>query len=372
MKIGILTNYNGPNYGAMLQAWSLWKTLQDKGHEVVFLKSIWNLHWYVPLWKCCYGWNFHGMRSKARDHFRYPITDFSRMLPETEPLRDFEKHAAIAKELDAVIVGSDQVWNPRWVLPWLDIQFLGFVPDTCRRIAYAASFAVEEWGDMKRNEVARLLNRFDAISVREKSGEGIVRSLADVKVKTVLDPVLLHDSEFFRPLVSVTDDCSIRKVFTYFAGFTSAACERQCVAALLKLFPDACHVSDKTPVGGPIFSKLFTRIGVNGAISVSDWLGEISRASFVLTDSFHGTACSVLFHRPFAVRLFDDANRGMNERLHSLLELVGLHNRIFTDSSIDDLRRIAATPIDWDLVENRLSKLRADSISFLENALGIV
>ena len=372
MKIGILTNYNGPNYGAMLQAFALRRKLEDLGHKVVFLRSIWNLHWYVPLWKCFYGWNLHGVRSKFRDHFRYPITAFSAGFPETAPLPDFAAHVRATSDLDAVIVGSDQVWNPRWVLPWIDIQFLGFAPDSCRKIAYAASFSVDEWGDEKRQETGSLLRRFDAISVRETNGERIVRSLCGRNARTVLDPVLLHDAEFYRSFSATKTESDDKSFFTYFAGSTPVASEQRCIKAMREIWPDARHESDKIPIGRGPFARLTDQLGISGAVPVADWLGLIDGASFVLSDSFHGTAFSILFHRPFAVRLFEGCDRGMNQRILSLLDILGLRHRVFTDESISRLSSIVASPIDWKGVDALLAEQREKSVAFLESVLPAV
>ena len=368
MKIGLLTNFNGPNYGAMLQAWALWRTLAERGHEVTFFHSIWNGWWDVPLWKCFYGRSLHGMRSKFRDHFRHPITAFSQSFPATPHLRDFAAHHAAAAGFDAVIVGSDQVWNPRWVLPWLDIQFLGFVPDGCRRIAYAASLAVRSWGSEKRAEAGALLRRFDAVGVREKSGEDVVRSLADVPVRTVLDPVLLHGPAFYEPMFSDVAPPERSTIFTYFAGSTPVAAEARCLRAALSHRPKAELRSDKIPAVRGLPGRLLHRCGIDGAVPVASWLAGIARSSFVLSDSFHGTAFALLFHRPFAVRLFRGADEGMNERLRSLLDLVGLPERAFCDDELPRLPSLLDRPVDWAAVDRRLAAARADSLAFLERA----
>jgi hypothetical protein len=102
-----------------------------------------------------------------------------------------------------------------------------------------------------------------------------------------------------------------------------------------------------------------------GDKSVEGWLAAIHEASFVVTDSFHGTAFSILFNKPFMA--YGNPKRGL-ARFASLLKMFGLEDRLAVRPDEIDVERMLE-PIDWDAVNERLEKLRADSRRFLLSAL---
>ena len=112
-------------------------------------------------------------------------------------------------DYDLVIVGSDQVFRYEFVRSQTEIFFLGFLPDRCRRVAYAASFAVNHWEGIDNRDltarVAELLCKFSAISVRENSGVDICRDVFGVDSSHVLDPTLLIGRDYFDSIVDEVD-----------------------------------------------------------------------------------------------------------------------------------------------------------------------
>ena len=202
MKIGIVTFYRSLNYGAMLQAFSLMKYLERRGHTVEFLT---HSHAFVPrqsvlrmfLTRSLKGY-LTNVKNKIEAYLSYSITRFADSFPATDLLRDISDFRMKCSCYDAVIVGSDQMWNPRWVVPhFIPFVFLDLLSCKCKRISYAASFSTNAWNGGCEKEVGSLLRRFDAISVREKSAVNLVRELSGREAEQLADPVLLNESSFF-------------------------------------------------------------------------------------------------------------------------------------------------------------------------------
>ena len=133
MKIGILTFFRNPNYGAMLQAYALWRFLQKEGHDVQFIDYDFPNARRIPLWRCFVSRSVSGMRQKLTSYVRFPITAFAETFPRTRLYVSFEDLQNNCPRYDAIVVGSDQMWNPIWCANWaVPLVFLAFAPEGCR------------------------------------------------------------------------------------------------------------------------------------------------------------------------------------------------------------------------------------------------
>lgn len=375
MKIGILTSWGAHNYGAMLQAWALMTFLRREGHEPVFLDTVLGTKHVRPLWKTVLSFSKTNVRRDLQNRVDHAIASFSTSFPSTPPLHSWKKLREGTKSFDAVIVGSDQMWNPHWVLPYVPLVFLGFCPPGCRRISYAASFSVPMWPSEKRDEVAGLLRKFYAVGIREQSGANVIKGIApDVHSQVVLDPTLLMDGKDYRPLYSESGDVedAAGKVFSYFLPATSQNEANSWIQSVLTAFPPNTEVfAAEEPVRKLGLAPICRLFGISGKISVPNWLGRIATARFVITNSFHGTVFSILFRRPFASVLLHSskAGRDMNERLLSLLPALGLESRLVCRGEEERMVGLVSSPIDWENVHEKLGSLRERSFSFLRASL---
>lgn len=209
MKIGILTLPLHTNYGGILQAYALQTILERMGHEVVILDKPFRLHFKLRhkeirrrLWKKC--------RGKWKDRIFREEYAYSVVSQHTRPFLDKYLHIQEVadfgklkqKGMEAIVVGSDQVWRVVWQ-PKVEDVFLGFAQNwKIRRVAYAASFGTEHWEyDERQTEACgKLLQRFDAVSVREDSGVRLCRSHFGVEAAHVLDPTMLLDVDDYMKL----------------------------------------------------------------------------------------------------------------------------------------------------------------------------
>lgn len=334
MKIAIMTQPLGKNYGGIMQAWALQQVLKRMGHEPVTIDR-------RPDPK---GPVYHAARlgyramKKAMGKRQAPI-NFERHLPTiTQHTRVFiDQHISMSEPLDsttklkahfareqydAVIVGSDQTWRPGYS-PNIENFFLDFLEGTdIKRIAYASSFGVDEWefNEEQTKRCAALAKHFDAISVREDSGIGLCRKHLGVEATHVLDPTLLLENTDYLQLIGPERlNSRPHGIYTYFLDKTP---EKESLAQ---------QASEQ--MGEPVYSaqaqysinKDHSDIAGYTLPDIRDWLAGFANARFVLTDSFHGVVFSIIFRRPF--QIINNADRG-TARFQSLMRSSGYINNL--------------------------------------------
>lgn len=365
MKIGILTLPSIRNYGGILQAYALQVYLQRRGHEVWVLNRSRKIR--LSLWrqgagilkravlKYVFGKHvaltLEENRRQTEYLCRYTRCFVNHYIHLTSPAYSSDDLAKQVKEfrLDVLIVGSDQVWRPRYVASVSDF-FLGFLPEKSpvKRIAYAASFGVDNWEftEEQTQECQTLIKRFDAISVRENSGIELCKQFLGAKAVLLPDPTLLLTPENYLSLLKSEKENVEPQLFAY---FLDPSFDKQKVADRI-----AEHKHLKV-------SSLYTRmedmsLPLQERIlpSVEEWLCCFRDASFVVTDSFHGCVFSILFNKPFVV--YGNPGRGM-ARFHSLLGLFGLEDCLVKSSKeLDEsclIRLFDWKRINWILDEKR-------------------
>lgn len=363
MKIGVVTFCKSQNYGAMLQARALNDLLSSWGHEIVFIWHSRAVAERFPLWRCFTIRSAHNylkiLKLRLSRWCSDYISCFADALRMSERCDTEDQLAAAAKDCDMVIAGSDQIWNPRWVVPkYVKTVFLAFAPKGCRKISYAASFSEPKWDIWERRSAGNLLGQFDAISVREASGVGIVKDLCGRIACVVADPTFLQDVAYYDRLIA--NKCVKRDpgeyVFRYMInGWREEEDGLAMIDSCRNVFGDVRVIEE--------FDDWF---GVKRRVSVEKWLSRIKFSKFILTNSFHGVVISLIFKRPFAAFMLGAEKAGMNERILSLLQEVGLSNRICSGCAYGkDLEQILNEPINWGDVEKRIGLFKSKSINFL-------
>lgn len=376
MKIGVVTFYRVANYGAMLQAYALWHFLESKGHQVVFIAMPRMAPARIPLLRCFVSRSLLGVRVKLRSYLRHVITEFAASYPQTKICRSLGEVADATADCDAFIVGSDQMWNPMWCSgEFLPYVMLDFVQDGRPRIAYAASFGTREWpAEQNAEQAGELLRRFKAISVREESGIELVRRLSGRKdAKCLLDPTLLYDAQFYEKIIAEAAVREPRRKDPYiFKYLLEWDCGPE-VQDALELVQQRLNISqvetDQIQPKGALgaIARLFS---ATGKISVPEWLSRIAHASFVFTNSFHGTVFAILFHKPFIALLLQGKMSGMNERVLSLLRRLGLANRVVSADNQESIQVAVDGKIDWKRVDRSILEQRKIVADFIGEAMG--
>ena len=357
MKVGIITQPLYVNYGGILQNYALQQVLKKMGHEPVtldFMPSLSFGHYLLYAGKAlvCY----------LSPEKRHPIKPYKHFLERPSNIDSFVRNnievtktvSAYTRRLlrkngiEAVIVGSDQVWRYSYNHHWLEDMFLGFVKNSdCRKIAYAASFGVEKWDyPQDRTAVVRkLIKSFDAVSVRENSAVSLCKDCLGVDAQVVFDPTLLLSA---RDYDSISDD-NLSGNGPYLAAYVLDKDSRKnsYIHALARA--KGLEVKEMTVSGS--------------GCSIEEWVSTIRNAEIVVTDSYHGTLFSILFQKQFLS--FINRKRGA-DRFHTLLDNLGLQDRLI---DIADPLPMVEKDIDYPSVLSQLDSLRDKSFSFLESAL---
>lgn len=380
MKIAILTHAQGHNYGGILQNWALQQILIRLGHNPLTIRY-WGL---TKVRKFLFDMILY-TKYYVKRLLRHP-TRHQSILPkqyndtcnEYNPayrlMRDFVHHNTrltplispitfdklVNAKFDCIIVGSDQVWRLAYMGHLLSEMFCAFVPEeaTMPRIAYAASFGIGQW-DYNRQQTdmaSNAIKRFRAISVREKSGVKLCREYLGIDAVQTLDPTLLltpTDYDSLIPpkiLMSVPDDC----VGIYILDLSQGK---------RKIIESVCKILNKRPHYFGVSVKCARQNP-----PVEHWLASVKKSSFIITDSFHGTAFAINYHVPFIS--IANSKRG-TDRFSSILDSLGLGERMINESESDIGQKlnIVQGEVDWQNVDKVLSALRTESIDFLRSNL---
>jgi hypothetical protein len=376
MKIGILNmQYSRHNYGALLQAAALEhmvrKLLPEANVEHIDARPIGMKE--PPFFRTvgvCVKRYLRGILRKCPNKPQvgnyHVFSDFRQeRLQLTEKTyfnySDFERENW---NYDIVLVGSDQVFRVKFVKNRSGIFFLRFLPDSCKRIAYAASFGVDHWEGADDPEFTSLIGKdlakFDAISVRESRGVEICRNTFGLEAKHVLDPTLLIGRAYFDAII---EDAAVQVAapdWSMHCISEDAPFISDVPSLALKYNKSLKDVYYKRAQSWPFPSRTIFS-------SVPEWLAYIrDTKELVLTDSFHAVCFCLLFEKDFLVFTSKDKGQG---RMTSLLGMLGLEHRICSsqDVLLNAINGIA--PINYYTVRDRLEAERARSASFLKNVL---
>lgn len=383
-KIGCVIAYRKghTNYGTSLVGYALIKKLQMLGYDVEVINYVKRLslmqkvEWMVNACRCGMGnvitGRFKGQKD-LKDNTAYAAnikvrTDAVEAYKERKfiPLfKDYVGYEALhegSKKYDTVVVGSDQVWTPL-SLPTKFFNLL-FVDDKVRKVAYASSFGVSSIPGFQQKATGAFLDRFHSIGVREQSGKKIVDSLSHQTATVVADPTMLLDHrEWSEEIKDSKVKVDEPYIFCYFLGTNMEA--RKAANELkaktgLKIIT-LRHMDEYVPEDESFGDEAPYDVDPN------DFLAYIKNATYVLTDSFHCSAFSIQFHKQFMTfyRFAQGSATGRNSRIDSLFNVLGVNREHIYNG---DVMKVEA-PLDWDVIDERLKKLREESVEFLASAL---
>ena len=380
MKIAILTQPLGHNYGGILQAFAMQKIIRSMGHQAYTVDFRFPSTWYYQarsLTKTALNKyikrlpNSYGFLDRPTlqesEHIRKNLIQFvnqniklTNRISEKRSLKDLKQY-----HFDAYLVGSDQVWRPKYS-PDIRAFFLNFVEGRrdIKRIAYAASFGTDNWefSRTKTRECSRLVSLFDGVSVREKGGVELCRRYLHVNAHHVVDPTLLLGLDDYLGLIGSSQNKAVgEQIATYILDDSDQK--------------DRIVASFSNYMGLPfsaIIPKKHFRRNQNEHIDeyvmpgIDEWLHRFKTASFIITDSFHGAVFSIIFEKPFVV--IGNIDRGIS-RHESLFSLLGIRDRlILSNENLNDSKFLH---LDFSEIRKRLAQERVISMNFLKEHIGI-
>lgn len=371
-KIAILTQPLGKNYGGIIQNFALQEVLKRLGNEPITINRKYNKN----LWLNLKIWLYHIIKQTG-----YKILS-EKILKDKIFYHNYsflKQHIALSEEIDSdrgmarfmnqhtydvYIVGSDQTWRPKYS-PNIYNYFLDFLEakeKKSRRLAYASSFGTDAWEytQEQRKRIKELVKQFNSVSVREDSGVHLCRKYLNVEAEHVLDPTMLLQREDYIRLLNLSDkDTAKGKLYTYVLDYSDHK----------QSFLDRCANEMRLELSNSQSKKKSDNYRKGEQLTdyvappLQSWLSGFKNAEFVITDSFHGTVFSIIFNKPFLVVV--NENRGAS-RFYSLLENLGLQNRLITDV-YNFNQELLYNKINYDSVNSSLKVLRAKSFRFLES-----
>ena len=374
MKVALLSFHNAYNYGAALQAYALQEAVKSLGIECEYIDYINEYrrnaydvkHEFVSAVKnkklkrairVALGAPFIIIRSRNFERF------YSRHLKKTsETYRCSEEAATLNDKYDKFIVGSDQVWNPE--NNGGDMAYLlDFVRDSRKKISYSSSFGVDSLPYEFHEKYSKALGGFSRLSVREARGVELIKEMTGRDAQLVFDPVFLLEKDVWDDIRQSIKNGGAKKnrrkyIFFYTNRSTQVKdfmstgyCSRRQEIHIL-----SSHVKPHD------FWNPHTKVTVS--MQPENFLNEVAEASLVVTASFHCLAFAIIFQKQFCVLL--TGNHGKDERILSLLRLLGLEDRILTQSTKpQDISK----PINYTDVNRRIKAARDKSWEYLESAI---
>lgn len=373
-KIGILTQPLGLNYGGILQAFALQHVLREKGHSPIILNRV---HpWYFDV--AYYGWGALNFMIGKRPKLRISPNRKESAIIKQHTIRFIDEHISITdrirstnqlkrafncENVDAIIVGSDQVWRKSFS-PCISNYFLDFLSgnNKIRKVAYAASFGIDYWeyGKNATKYFKALAQEFDAISVREGSAVELCKKHLGVDATHVLDPTMLLDRSVYEGLAnSPITGASKGNLFCYVLDRSPEK------MALVKKVAEDTSLPPFELLPKKKYSEIKSARELDDCIlpPVEQWLRSFVEAEFVITDSFHGTVFSIIFNKPFFV--IPNLKRGASRFTSLLGEFALTDHLIDFDSSTQ--QKYSLSDYDWSTVNEQLRNKFQQSNSFIFN-----
>ena len=396
-KVGIATMTGGANYGNALQNYAVQEILLQLGYEAYTLNNSTKNGFpgaakkpislakklypaYIRAYRCgklnarygcknqrdCTILGKHRAKALHREYQEAKC----RRIKKFEDFRKtylrfdevvFDAKAFPREHLDgyyAFVCGSDQVWNPDVTGEDLS-YFLNFCSPETRRISYAPSFGLTSLPEDFAQKVRRELEQFQFISVREEEGQNLVEQMLHQDAPVVVDPTLLLNRDDWAGLER-KHPAAEGEYILYYTVRSSKTLERFCKELAEKKNMKIIRV------GGNMLSGLKNRnprLAYASDIGPREWLYLVHHADCVVTNSFHGTAFSLIFQKDFYVEFSSTAN----SRMENLVRMTGLPSRIVKDGkNCAD----ADESIDYGDVNTRLQVAREQSWDYLRRAVG--
>ena len=350
--VGIYGWWGHENFGGCLTYFALERTIRKLGYSVLMIQEAKGLPGRYIIPDDCIA-----MKHARQNYNCSPQLDFS----ELHKFNDI---------CDKFVIGGDQMWNHRIHFVKEDC-FLNFVRDDKIKISYSTSFGAADHHPPKEHldKVAPLLRRFDAISVREDYGVGIANRTYLAKARDIIDAVFLPDVNEYTDLISQADCELPDKYLAAFILNPSAEKRRQIEAIAKKMNLKILMLPDAAAGNHEQFKSTFEGLQMLSPLSVANFIKAYYNASYIVTDSFHGTCMSYVFKKNFNV--YYNEIRGA-DRFISLMKLLNLDCRRIYENQSDEAilnSEFVGTPIKWKLADENVKVAKKSAINWLKESL---
>lgn len=380
MKIGIITIHNSPNYGASLQAYALWKYINDLGHDVEIIDL------YRPYQKeYVASSKFYKMRDSASKKlfsskvkivlkkllkinvqsnlFSYgskkKFDEFNSLLRYSRAYTGPDELYENPPIYDLYISGSDQLWNP--TQPYsLEPYFLTFAPKDSRKISYATSIGVSDLKEEEKEKFKLWLSSYTGISVREKQAKVLLEQITGRIIEQVADPTFLLAESHWKIIARFPSEDR-----PYILLFT--------LTFSRDMLEYALRLSKESGLALVVLNQIQPECRDSRYKAVRDagpreFLGYIAAAEMVITDSFHCSVFSlILGARNFYSYIAPTNNRGT--RILDLLSTYSLSDHLLNTNLNESFATLSSRKIDSSHVRLTIEVERVRSQKFLRKHL---
>jgi len=261
-------------------------------------------------------------------------------------------------EADCYLSGSDQLWNVR-ANDFSPVFYFNFLPDYCRRISYAASLGplAIDWSKYDSDGCKKALSKFSHISVREQGSKNNIAAISNVECQIHVDPTLLLKMDVWRKIQSDANYREGQYILLYCLEPTKEQLKMaDAISKKLRLPIVVLRYNNK--------NDMFNHFVKRYDAGPEDFLAYIDHAALVLSSSFHGTAFSLIYHKPFY------CFQGMKDnRICSILEKTGMVDRSL--ECMADISRASLEKPDGSAIDQVLDAERQRSTDYLRRALEI-
>jgi len=379
-KIGILTYHFSNNFGGVLQSYALYQYLMSEKINVEIIN-------YIPSkYKNDRILHSTGLRKnifKSKKEDINPMVLFKRVMVKIvynrrviKKFDTFKKNnmklsnrvdersiTSLLKDYMAIIVGSDQIWNPgqrnkkEYFLGFDDL-FKG------KKISYAADSTISEINTNQINKLMNALEDFDAISVRNEHTHKFVQTLTGKSVPIVVDPTLLCNFDNFIEKNNSTSNKDVKYILVYALGKEINGTNKKAIERIKEIYGNLKVYSIVIPTMK--FNICNYADEVLYDLGPKEWINMFKKASFIYTDSYHGTLFSLKFHKPFLAYYAEDMR---STRFKDLGKRYQIDKYIVNGlDEIDSKNSINTTP-DFGKIDKLIESHRKFSVNFLNKAL---
>lgn len=267
------------------------------------------------------------------------------------------------RNYSAVLVGSDQLWLPANIAA--DYYTLNFVPESVNSIAYSTSFGQSCLPKDSKVRAQKFLKKIKHISIREESGQKLVKELSGRNVPVVCDPTLLFTGKEWMSIQQEEPLIKEPYILCYFLGNNPPHRE----------FAKRLKENTGCKIVALVHLDEYVRCDTNYAddtpfdIDPADFLNLVRNANYVCTDSFHCSVFSMLYRKEFFTfrRYTRKTSSSTNSRLDTLFKLSGITGRVMNGD--EKIEQCLKEKIDYDTVHKKLEAVREDSYEYLITAL---
>lgn len=375
-KIGLITYHGADNYGSLLQSYALLRTLNnldDMDAELVNFISDEQKEMYSIFFPCNSIKNMVKNAYILMKHYnirKEKMKLFNTFREQYLKAKNEDSYNVITDEkvakYDILVCGSDQIWNIR-IKDFYDYYMLSFA-DNVKKISYAASMGGVDLAlkDDEKEKIEKLLNDFSAISVRENICKFMIHECTDKEVVTNIDPVFLLEKEKWDKIAS-EQIVHEEYIFFYSVDYNEDSVKiAKWYAQKYNLPVYVLHTSWKSYV---VCKEGMKWAKVQG---IEDFISLVKYAKFVISGSFHGTAFSILYNKPFfrVQKRKNESELIVDDRIRTLFEKLHISDREINIFNYKEMEKVLFD-IDYSKVNDFIEKERQFSIEYLESAVKI-